>query len=77
MKTFVIAAAGLAVLTGAAPALIAPAAAQHTVAREHTVVRERTVVRGPAPRVAHARKTCSSRWHHGHKVRVCRTVRYR
>ena len=70
MKSFAIAAAGLALLTGAAPVLVAPAAAQ-------TVVHERTVVRSGPVRTGHSRQSCSWHYRGHHRVRVCRTVRYR
>ncbi|SEM43698.1 hypothetical protein SAMN05192583_0205 [Sphingomonas gellani] len=75
MKLFTLAAAGLTLLTGLAPVAIAtPAAAQH-----RTVVRERTVVRhddrGYHHRRVHTRRVCQREWRHGHRERVCRTVR--
>lgn len=76
MKILTIAAAGLTLLTGLAPVAIAtPAAAQH-----RTVVHERTVVRhdnrGYHHRRTYTRRVCRREWHHGHRERVCRTVRY-
>ena len=71
MKLSIIAAAGLAAITGLAPGLVAPAAAQRTVVTERTVVRH-----GPAIR-HRTRKVCHVQWRHHHRVRVCRTVRYR
>ena len=71
MKLFAVAAAGLVALTGTAPGFVAPAAAQHTVVRERTVVRT-----GPG-RAWHSRRECSWQYRHHHKVRTCRTVRYR
>ena len=58
-------------MTGMAPALVAPAAAQHTVVHERTVVRN-----GPAHRW-HNRKVCRTEYRHHQRVRVCRTVRSR
>lgn len=71
MKLTALAAAAAVAIAGLAPGLAAPAAAQRTV------VHERTVVRGPAPHRWHSRRVCTNRWHHGHKVRTCRTVRHR
>ncbi|WP_241214881.1 hypothetical protein [Sphingomonas sp. S-NIH.Pt15_0812] len=72
LKTFM--AAGLVVLTGLSPiALATPAAAQRTVVHERTVVRH-DVRPHHRQRVA-TRKVCTNRWIHGHRERVCRTVR--
>ena len=72
MKMIAIAAAGLVALTGLAPGLVAPAAAQRTVVTERTVVRHD----GPDYR-HHARTRQVCRWERRHhqRVRVCRTVR--
>ena len=61
-------AAVAAVLVGLTPGL---------AIAQHRVVTERTVVRGPAPRMSHSRKVCETRYRHHHRVRICRTVRYR
>jgi osmotically-inducible protein OsmY len=77
MKLFTIAAAGLVALTGLAPAaLTAPASAQRTVVTERTVVHTERHDRGYRDRVR-TRQVCRNQWRHGHRVRVCRTVRYR
>lgn len=68
-----IAGAGLIVASALAPAAIAtPAAAQRTVVHERTVVRHE----GPRHR-AHTRRVCEWKSRHHHRVRVCRTVRWR
>ena len=74
MKMMKIAAAAMLTLTGLAPAaLVAPASAQRVVVHERT-----TVVRN-APRRDRwrTRQVCSNQWRNHHRVRVCRTVRYR
>ena len=71
MKLFTLAAAGLVALTGLAPAAItAPASAQRTVVHERTVVRHE----GPSRRWR-TRQVCHNERRHGHRVRICRTVR--
>ena len=75
MKLFAIAAAGLVALTGLAPAALTASAN----AQERVVVRERTVTHA-RPGYRHratTRRVCTNRWRHGHRERVCRTVRYR
>jgi hypothetical protein len=69
MKLATIAAAAVIALTGVAPGMVAPAAAQRTV------VHERTVVRGPGPHRLHSRRVCRTTYRHHHRVRTCRTVR--
>lgn len=70
MKMLTLAAAGLTLLAGLAPT--APAAAQ-----DHVVVRERTVVRHENHGWHHRwHRVCDTRWRHGHRVRVCRQVRW-
>ena len=49
---------------------VAPAAAQRVVVHERTVVRHESGYRH------HTRRVCDVRHRHGHRVRVCRTVRY-
>ena len=68
MKIATLAAAGLVGLTGIAPGLVAPAAAQHTVVTERTVVH-----RGPER--MHSRRVCHNEMRHHHRVRICRTFR--
>ena len=70
MKLSLLLAAAVA-MTGMAPGLVAPAAAQRTVVHERTVVRN-----GPVHRW-HKRKVCRVEYRHHRRVRVCRTVRYR
>lgn len=65
MKIIAIAAAGLAMLTGAAPAVA-----------QHTVVHERTVVRDHGVHHARSRRVCRTTYRHHHRVRTCRMVRY-
>lgn len=60
MKLIAVAAALAALLPAAAPA-------------QRVVVHERTVVRHER---GHARQVCTWQRRHGHRVRVCRTVRY-
>ena len=71
MKLPALAAAAAIALTGLAPGLATPAAAQRTV------VHERTVVRGPVRHRWHTRRVCRTYWHHHRRVRTCRNVRYR
>lgn len=75
MKLFALAAAGLVAITGFAPtALVGEASAQRTV------VHSRTVVHHGRPAYRHrtyTRRVCNNVWRHGHRTRVCRTVRYR
>ncbi len=87
MKILTFVAAALVALTGtAATAAPAPAAGQErVVVRERTVhpgarntrvvVRERTTVRRNYG--WRNRNQCDWRWRGGHRVRVCRSVRYR
>ncbi len=70
MKILTLAAAGLVAITGIAPVMVAPAAAQRTV------VTERTVVRHDGPRYRNrVRTVCTWKYRNHHRVRVCRTVR--
>lgn len=76
MKLFALAAAGLVAITGLAPtALVGEASAQRTV------VHKKTVVYHGRPAYNHhrtyTRRVCNNVWRHGHRQRVCRTVRYR
>ncbi len=76
MKLFTIAAAGLVALTGLAPVgIAAEASAQRTVVHERTVVRHNGGGYG-RHRVT-TRRVCNNVWRHGHRQRVCRTVRIR
>jgi len=77
MKLFTLAAAGLVALTGLAPAaLTTSASAQRTVVTERTVVHTERHDRGyrSGPRWR-TRKVCHNERRHGHRVRICRTVR--
>jgi hypothetical protein len=74
MKMFGIAAAGLVLLAGLAPA--APAAAQGQRRIERQVVRERVVVRTDRQRYRQRNRTvCRTVIRGGQRNRVCRTVR--
>lgn len=76
MKLFTLAAAGLVALTGLAPAALTTAAsAQRTVVTERTVVH--TVRHDNRRNRWHTRRVCRNQWRHHHRVRICRTVRYR
>ena len=66
MKAITIALAGLA--AALTPAV---ASAQTRTITTRTVVHSHT---GPA--YAHVRRNCFVSFHHGHRVRTCRTVRY-
>jgi len=75
MRLFSLIAAAAVAVTGVAPVgVIATADAQQRV-----VVRERTVVtQRPRYRArVHTRRVCNTRVRHGHRERVCRTVRTR
>jgi len=74
MKLFTLAAAGLVALTGLAPAALTSEASAQRVVHERTVVR---TVRHDNGRRWHTRRVCRNQWRHHHRVRVCRTVRYR
>ena len=73
MKLFAYAAAaGLALLTGAAPT----AASAETQVRERTVVTTRTTVRQDRPRYRPRYRTvCKTRYRNGERIRTCRRVR--
>lgn len=81
MKLLNIAAAGLIALTGIAPGIAAPAAAQRTVVTERTVVRHETVRHDNGRRYDRpqwrTRTVCKREWRNGHRARVCHQVRYR
>jgi hypothetical protein len=67
MKLFAILAAGAVVASSMIPA---------AVSAQDRVIRERTVVRhGPARHHVRSRTVCKTVWNHGHRNRVCRTVR--
>lgn len=74
MKTMLLALAGVVMASGLTPI------ATVTAADAQTVVRERTVVeRHGRPGWNHHnrwRQRCTWRWRHGHRVRVCRRVRW-
>ena len=75
MKLFSLAAAGLVALTGLASVGVATEASA-----QRTVVHERTVVRHNGGYNRHrvtTRRVCKNVWRHGHRQRVCRTVRVR
>jgi hypothetical protein len=74
MKLTRLFAAALVMAAGVSPIAIAtPAAAQRTVVHERTVVRHD---RGPGyRRDAQTRRVCTVERRHGHRQRVCRTVR--
>jgi len=75
MKLFALIAAAAVAMTGVAPVGVVAAAD----AQQRVVVRERTVVTR-RPNVRHrsyTRRVCTNRWRHGHRERVCRTVRHR
>ncbi len=75
MKLFTLAAAGLVALTGLAPVgFVADASAQRTVVHERTVVRHNDRRPGYRHRVR-TRQVCRTIYRHGHRQRVCRTVR--
>jgi len=75
MKLFALIAAAAVAVTGVAPGgVLAAADAQHrVVTRERTVVTDRHGYRARS----HTRRVCTTRVRHGHRERVCRTVRYR
>lgn len=76
MKLLSILTAGLVGAAALAPVAIAtPAEAQRVEHR--TVVHERTVVRHGPQRRWRTRQVCNNTWRNHHRVRVCRTVRYR
>jgi hypothetical protein len=77
MKLFTLAAAGLAALTALAPVgIAAEASAQRTVVTERTVVRHSDNRPGSGHHRVRTRQVCKNVWRHGHRQRVCRTVRY-
>ena len=72
MKIVSFAAAALVSLSALAPVA---AGAQERTVTTRTVTRSHTEERAPALRV-HSRRSCTTHIDRGHRVRVCRTVRY-
>lgn len=87
MKLFTIAAAGMALLVGAASATPVPAqtvrertvvttSGPQTSVRQRTTVTTRTTVREDRPRYRPRYRTvCKTRYRQGERIRTCRRVR--
>ena len=73
MKMMTMAMAVAVTASGIVPALVAPAAAQRHV-EEHTMMR---TTHSSYRDHGRTRQVCTWQYRHHHRMRVCRTVRYR